>query len=47
MQEEFTTLVKNHTWSLVPLTSVMNEVWHKLLFRIKCNIKARLMAKGF
>ncbi|CAL9006186.1 unnamed protein product [Prunus brigantina] len=54
MQEEYTALIKNQTWSLVPFTPTMNIVGYKWVFKVKRkadgNIerhKACLVAKGF
>lgn len=54
MNDEYQALLRNNTWSLVPLTSDMNLVGNKWVFRIKYNAdgsvqryKARLVAKGF
>lgn len=55
MQDEFTTLMKNNTWSLVSLSTNRQEIGCKWVFRIKENnpdgsinkYKARLVAKGF
>lgn len=54
MTEEFTTLTKNNTWSLVPSTNAPNVVGCKWVFRVKYKVdgsldrlKARLVAKGF
>lgn len=54
MSKEFTALMHNGTWSLVPPTPNMNLVGCKWVFRIKCKVdgfvehpKAYLVAKGF
>ncbi|CAL2268150.1 unnamed protein product [Prunus armeniaca] len=54
MQEEYTALIKNQTWSLVPYTPTMNIVVCKWVFKVKRKAdgtierhKARLVAKGF
>ena len=54
MQEEYTALVQNNTWSLVPPHTAANVVGCKWIFRLKRNVdgtiaryKARLVAKGF
>ncbi|KAL5785071.1 hypothetical protein ACOSQ2_007463 [Xanthoceras sorbifolium] len=54
MQEEFSALLRNNTWSLVPLDPSMHLVGCKWVFRVKYNLdgsilkhKARLVAKGF
>lgn len=54
MSSEFTTLLKNGTWDLVPPSSAQNVVGCKWVFRIKRKpdgsidkFKARLVAKGF
>jgi histone deacetylase 1/2 len=54
MKEEYTTLMKNNTWSLVPLPPHKKAIGCKWLFRVKENpdgtvnkFKARLVAKGF
>ena len=54
MNTEFTALLKNGTWNLVPSKSHTNVVGCKWVFRIKRNVdgslarhKARLVAKGF
>lgn len=54
MEEEFTALQQNNTWTLVPFSSNMNLVGCKWVYRVKYNVdgsilkyKARLVAKGF
>lgn len=54
MQEEFSALVKNKTWQLVPYLGKENVVDCKWVFKSKFNAdgslkaqKARLVAKGF
>lgn len=54
MNKEFTALMHNGTWSLVPPTQNMNLVGCKWVFKIKRyadgaveRYKARLVAKGF
>lgn len=54
MNDEFSALQKNHTWTLVPSTSTMNVVGCRWVYRIKRKAdvsidryKARLVAKGF
>lgn len=54
MQEEFSALQKNNTWSLVPYSPSMSTVGSKWIFKIKHNsdgsiqrYKARLVAQGF
>jgi hypothetical protein len=54
MDEEFSALQRQHTWSLVPLPPGKNIVGCKWVFKLKKNsdgtifrYKARLVAKGF
>ena len=54
MDAEYTTLVKNHTWDLVPSSDAMRIVNCKWVFHTKLKVigsldkyKARLVAKGF
>jgi len=54
MQQEYSALLKNHTWDLVPLPPARQAIGCKWVFRIKENAdgsinkyKARLVAKGF
>lgn len=54
MQEEYDTLIANHTWDLVPLPQGKNLVSCKWLYKTKVNannevskFKARLVARGF
>src|ERR1044072_5904673 len=54
MQSEFSALLNNGTWSLVPLPSDSKPIGCKWVFRVKQNpdgsvnkYKARLVAKGF
>ncbi|RVW47474.1 Retrovirus-related Pol polyprotein from transposon RE2 [Vitis vinifera] len=54
MVEEYSTLVKNKTWSLVPLPPNRRIIGYKWVFKVKENPdggilkhKARLVAKGF
>jgi len=54
MDEEFTTLMKNGTWSLVPATPGLNVVGSMWIFKSKRRSdgflerrKARLVAKGY
>jgi len=54
MQQEYSALLKNHTWDLVPLSPARQAIGCKWVFRIKENAdgsinkyKARLVAKGF
>jgi hypothetical protein len=54
MSDEFTALMDNGTWSLVPPQSHFNVIGNKWVFRLKRNpdgsisrYKARLVAKGF
>lgn len=54
MSDEFTTLIENGTWSLVPPQPYFNIIGHKWVFWLKRNpdgsiarYKARLVAKGF
>ncbi|CAL2257777.1 unnamed protein product [Prunus armeniaca] len=53
-EDEYSALMKNHTWSLVPATSRMNIVGCKWVFKVKQKAdgsvdryKACLVAKGF
>ena len=53
MQEEFSALMRNQTWCLVPLQKNMKLVGNKWIYRVKQNpdgsinkYKARLVAKG-
>jgi histone deacetylase 1/2 len=54
MQDEYTALINNNTWSLVPLPPHKKAIGCKWIFRVKENAdgtinkyKARLVAKGF
>lgn len=54
MQAEYSTLLHNHTWDLVPPHAAQNLIGCKWVYRIKYNpdgtidgYKARLVAKGF
>ena len=54
MVDEYTTLLKNHTWTLIPYSEGMNVVDNKWVFKVKHNsdgsvqrYKARFVAKGF
>lgn len=54
MQEEYDALIKQHTWSLVPLPPDKNLVSCKWIFKLKRHAdgtiarhKARLVARGF
>ena len=54
MQEEYTALLKNHTWDLTDLPPNRQAIGCKWVFRIKQNpddtinkYKVRLVAKGF
>ena len=54
MQTEYDALIKNKTWTLVPMCSSYKPVGCKWVFRTKYNTdgsvskyKARLVAKGF
>ena len=54
MREEYMALMRNETWSLVPLPSNRNTIECKWVFKVKENLddtthkyKARLVAKGF
>lgn len=54
MDAEYTALMRNQTWTLVPPSPHLNVVGNKWIFRIKRNAdgsiqryKARLVAKGF
>lgn len=54
MQAEYDALIRNNTWSLVPMSSYFKVVGCKWVFRTKYNTdgsiskyKARLVAKGF
>ena len=54
MQAEYDALIKNKTWSLIPMCSYFQVVGCKWVFRTKYNTdgsiskhKARLVAKGF
>lgn len=54
MDEEFSALQRQKTWSLVPATHGINLVGCKWLYKLKLNsdgsiarFKARLIAKGF
>jgi hypothetical protein len=54
MNEDFTALLKNNTWTLVPPSTAHNIIGCKWVFRIKHKAdgtieryKARLVAKGF
>ena len=54
MADEFQALLRNQTWSLVPLSSAQHVVQCKWVFRTKLKAdgslnkhKARLVAKGF
>lgn len=54
MDSEFTALISNQTWELVPPSPNLNIVSNKWIFRLKKNTdgsmqryKARLVAKGF
>lgn len=54
MDLEYSTLMNNKTWHLVPFSHDLNIVGNKWIFRIKNNVdgtvqryKARLVVKGF
>lgn len=54
MNEEFSALQRQNTWSLVPATPGINLVGYKWVYKLKLNsdgliarYKARLVAKGF
>ena len=54
MDEEFSALQRQHTWSLVPATPGINLVGCKWVYKLKLHsdgsiaqYKARLIAKGF
>lgn len=54
MNEEFSALQRQNTWSLVPATPRINLVGYKWVYKLKLNsdgliarYKARLVAKGF
>ena len=54
MDEEFSALIRNHTWDLVRYSPQYNIVGNKWVFKLKLNpkrgverYKARLVAKGF
>ena len=54
MTEEFQALMRNGTWSLVPLPNGRKVIGYKWVFRVKENVdgtinkfKVRLVAKGF
>jgi len=54
MDEEYSTLMKNHTWDLCPLLKGIKLVWCKWLYRTKYaadgsidKYKTCLIAKGF
>ncbi|GAA0143947.1 transmembrane signal receptor [Lithospermum erythrorhizon] len=54
MADEYTTLMQNNTWELVPYTSTTNLIGCKWVYRVKLNLdnsisryKARLVAQGF
>lgn len=54
MQDEFDALVKNNTWTLVPMSHDINVVGNKWVFRTKFHAdgslqkyKAKLVAKSF
>jgi len=54
MNMEFTALLQNNTWDLVPAKSNINLVGNKWVYRIKTHAngtveryKARLVAKGY
>lgn len=54
MTKEYTALMRNDTWALVPYSSDMNLISTKWIFRIKYTkdggverYKARLVARGF
>lgn len=54
MKEEYNTLIRNGTWSLVPSSYAKNLVGCKWIKKLKFNssgtterFKARLVAKGF
>ncbi|GAA0167895.1 transmembrane signal receptor [Lithospermum erythrorhizon] len=54
MSDEYTSLVQNNTWELVPLTNGHNLIGSKWVYKVKLNpdssisrYKARLVAQGF
>ena len=54
MEEEYSSLMKNHTWDLCPLPKGRKLVWYKWIYHTKYAIdgsidkhKAHLVAKGF
>ena len=54
MAQEYTALMKNNTWSLVPPVNISNVLGYRWVYRTKTNAdgsferrKARLVAKGF
>ena len=54
MEAEYSSLIKNGTWSLVPLIYNQKPVKYKWVYRVKTNsdgyvakFKARLVAKGY
>lgn len=53
MNEEYSALLRNHTWTLISLLSNRKAIWCKWVFKNKQNsdgivnkYKARLVAKG-
>lgn len=54
MNSEYTALIRNRTWTLVPFSQSLNVIGNKWIFKIKKNpdgsvqrYKVRLVAKGF
>ena len=54
MDDEYSALIKNDTWDLVPSRKGMNLIDSRWVFKVKNNsdgsvdrLKARLVAKGF
>ena len=54
INDELSSLLKNHTWDLVPLPPGRHSIKNKWIFKVKAKpngsidrFKARLVAKGF